>query len=77
MKIFSDSIWPKIATTEIKHRCLNEFKEAMSNHVVDRTVCAVCACLHYKLETCEINIAKFQIKLYYVQQMKCLCVLIV
>jgi len=54
----SEQIWPKIATINIKHQCLNEFKKALSNNVVDRTVCVICACLHYKLEGIEINIGK-------------------
>ncbi|CAF4308895.1 unnamed protein product, partial [Adineta steineri] len=29
----SEQIWPKIATTETKHHCLVEFKEAMSNDI--------------------------------------------
>ena len=53
-----DKIWSRIATTKIKHDCLNKFKEAMSNDTVDQTVCVVCACLHYRSESLEINIAK-------------------
>ncbi|CAF3769591.1 unnamed protein product [Rotaria sordida] len=54
----STEVWPKIATTEIKHHCLNAFKDAMSNHVVHQIICAICACLHYKSESVEMNIAK-------------------
>ncbi|CAF4337353.1 unnamed protein product, partial [Rotaria sordida] len=32
----SEQIWPKIATTKIKHQCLGGFKEALSNNAVDR-----------------------------------------
>ncbi|CAF4208180.1 unnamed protein product, partial [Adineta steineri] len=54
----SEQIWPKIATTETKHHCLVEFKEAMSNDIVDRTICMICACLHCRLNSIERNIAK-------------------
>ncbi|CAF1356769.1 unnamed protein product [Adineta steineri] len=54
----SEQIWPKIATTETKHHCLVEFKEAMSNDIVDRTICMICACLHYRLNSIERNIGK-------------------
>jgi hypothetical protein len=30
----------------------------MSNNVVDQIVCAICACLQYKLESIEMNIGK-------------------
>ncbi|CAF4059700.1 unnamed protein product [Rotaria sordida] len=35
IQIPSEQIWPKIATTKIKHQCLGGFKEALSNNVVD------------------------------------------
>ena len=57
-KACSTDIWPKIATTETKHRCLNAFKNAMCNNVVDQTVCATCASLHYKADGFKMNIAK-------------------
>jgi hypothetical protein len=30
----------------------------MSSNVLDQIVCAICACLQYRLESIEINIAK-------------------
>ena len=57
IEVSSEKMWPTIASRQIKHRCLNEFRKAMSNDAVDQRVCAVCACLHYKAENLEINIA--------------------
>ncbi|CAF2227872.1 unnamed protein product, partial [Rotaria magnacalcarata] len=60
--------WPQIPTTEIKHACLTNFKNSMSNHAVHQVVCASCACLHYKADTVQQNIAKIPNKhlLYHV-----------
>jgi hypothetical protein len=62
VKISPENLWPKIATSEIKHRCLTEFKESMSNDVVHQRICAIRVCLHYKREGFEINIAKISNK---------------
>ncbi|CAF1163308.1 unnamed protein product [Rotaria sordida] len=51
-------IWPKIATTQIKHACLTKFKNAMSNDAVHQIVCAICACLHYKTESVKKHIGE-------------------
>lgn len=69
----SEEVWPKIATTELKHQCLSGFKKALSNNVVHQTVCMVCACFHYKLESVAINIGKIpnQHFLYPVDEMPC------
>ena len=53
----SEKMWSTIASSQIKRRCLNEFRKAMSNDAIDQRVCAACACLHYKVESSEINIA--------------------
>ncbi|CAF2063985.1 unnamed protein product, partial [Rotaria magnacalcarata] len=60
--------WPQIPMTEIKHACLTNFKNSMSNHAVHQVVCASCACLHYKTDTVQQNIAKIPNKhlLYHV-----------
>jgi hypothetical protein len=49
-------LWPKIATTEIKYKCLNDFKEAMSNSIVEQITCVVCACLRYRIASTLVNI---------------------
>ncbi|CAF3987609.1 unnamed protein product, partial [Rotaria magnacalcarata] len=54
----SESEDEKISIKLHKRNHDHSFKEALSNNITDRTVCMICACFNYKIESPEVNIGK-------------------
>ena len=55
-ELSTEVLWPKISTTEMKHKCLIAFNDAMSNAIVEQVTCVICACRCYKKECLVMNI---------------------